>query len=77
MERRRFLSLAGAALVGATFDPERLLWVPGRKAIFDLHVPTRSVWNYSNYSKFDPTLTSIAVQYSRMMRVNAILLGRS
>lgn len=26
--------MLGAALAGATLDPERLLWVPGRKAIF-------------------------------------------
>lgn len=37
MNRRRFLSLLGIAAAGAVaaeFDPERLLWVPGAKAIF-------------------------------------------
>lgn len=34
MNRRGFLQTLGAALVGATLDPERLLWVPGQKTIF-------------------------------------------
>jgi hypothetical protein len=33
LNRRGFLGLLGAALVGATLDPERLLWVPGQKVI--------------------------------------------
>lgn len=33
MNRRRFLSLFGAAAAGAVLDPERLLWVPGAKTI--------------------------------------------
>ncbi len=35
MNRRLFLS----ALAGAVLDPERLLWVPGRKRIFVPPVP--------------------------------------
>lgn len=34
MNRRAFLSTLGAALAGATLDPERLLWRPGAKTIF-------------------------------------------
>ena len=34
MNRRRFLSTLGLAAAGLAFDPERLLWVPGRKKIF-------------------------------------------
>lgn len=33
MNRRGFLSFLGAAVAGATLDPERLLWVPGAKLI--------------------------------------------
>lgn len=33
LNRRGFLSLLGAAVSGAVLDPERLLWVPGRKTI--------------------------------------------
>jgi hypothetical protein len=38
MHRRRFLSLLGMAAPAMALDPERLLWVPGRVAIFDLGV---------------------------------------
>lgn len=34
MNRRAFLSTLAAALTGAALDPERLLWVPGKKTIF-------------------------------------------
>lgn len=34
MNRRAFLTTLGAALAGATLDPERLLWRPGVKTIF-------------------------------------------
>lgn len=34
MNRRAFLGSLAAALVGATFDPERLLWVPGQRTFF-------------------------------------------
>lgn len=33
MNRRGFLSFLGAAITGATLDPERLLWRPGAKVI--------------------------------------------
>jgi hypothetical protein len=33
MNRRGFLSFLGAAVAGATLDPERLLWKPGAKTI--------------------------------------------
>jgi hypothetical protein len=34
MNRRSFLRLAGVAAAGFALDPERLLWVPGRKTFF-------------------------------------------
>lgn len=34
MNRRGFLSALLGAVTGAAFDPERALWVPGRKKIF-------------------------------------------
>lgn len=33
MNRRGFFGLLAGAIAGATLDPERLLWVPGRKLI--------------------------------------------
>ncbi len=33
MNRRGFLGMWGAAIAGATLDPEELLWVPGKKLI--------------------------------------------
>jgi len=33
MNRRGFLGFLGAAIAGATLDPERLLWEPGKKLI--------------------------------------------
>lgn len=40
MNRRSFLARLStglaAAVAGATIDPERLLWIPGQKAVFDL-----------------------------------------
>ena len=44
MDRRSFLSMLGVG-VAATFDPERLLWVPGVKTIFipKPYVPTTFV----------------------------------
>lgn len=33
-DRREFLRVFGAAAAAAVLDPERLLWVPGRKTIF-------------------------------------------
>ena len=34
MNRRHFLQFAAAATAGLVLDPERLLWVPGKKTIF-------------------------------------------
>lgn len=41
MNRRGFLGALGAAIAGATLDPERELWVPGKKLISipRVHVP--------------------------------------
>lgn len=42
MRRRDFL---GALLAGAVMDPERLLWVPGRKKIFIPPAPRVLSWD--------------------------------
>ena len=34
MNRRRFLGLTVAGAAGMLLDPERLLWVPGKKYVF-------------------------------------------
>lgn len=41
MKRRTFLGALGALVGGMVLDPERALWVPGQKKIFDLgqHAP--------------------------------------
>lgn len=36
MRRRTFLSVLGTLAGGMMFDPERALWIPGQKKIFDL-----------------------------------------
>lgn len=36
MNRRGFLSVFGLGAAGLVLDPERLLWVPGARRIFDL-----------------------------------------
>lgn len=41
MERRTFLRTLALAAAGVTFDPERLLWVPGQKTIFIPSAPIR------------------------------------
>lgn len=43
MNRRGFLGFIGAALAGATLDPERLLWEPGKKII---SIPTVSLGDF-------------------------------
>ena len=35
MNRRHFVTALTAATAGFTLDPERLLWVPGKKTYFD------------------------------------------
>ncbi len=42
MTRRGFFAALISAVAGATLDPERLLWVPGRKTIFI--PPSRNVF---------------------------------
>lgn len=45
MTRRSFLTAATAALAGAVLDPERLLWVPGRRTYFDFGaLPPVDLW---------------------------------
>lgn len=40
ISRRAFFARASAAAIGAmTLDPERLLWVPGQRAYFDIVSP--------------------------------------
>lgn len=34
MNRRSFLSLVGSGVAGLALDPERALWVPGRRSFF-------------------------------------------
>ena len=41
MNRRAFLALVASGVAGLTLDPERLLWVPRQKTIFDLWTPPR------------------------------------
>ena len=43
MNRRRFLSLLGLAAPVMALDPERALWVPGEKTIFDLGARPRGI----------------------------------
>jgi hypothetical protein len=43
VNRRGFLGLLGAAVAGATFDPELALWVPGRKSYFDIIRPRNTL----------------------------------
>jgi hypothetical protein len=44
MKRRLFLQSLAAAVTGAVFDPERLLWVPGQKTfVFVTKPPVRCV----------------------------------
>ena len=44
--RRDFLKAASAAAIGAacgamSYDPEKLLWVPGSRSFFEIHRPVR------------------------------------
>ena len=45
MTRRGFLQLSSAAIAAFTLDPERLLWVPGQKRIFDLYTVPELQWS--------------------------------
>lgn len=54
MNRRAFLAaLAGGVAAGASLDPERLLWVPGRKLI---SIPKPQVLSLRLLAYFDPYL---------------------
>ncbi len=44
--RRGFLGFLGAAIAGATLDPERLLWEPGKKLI---SIPTLPDYGYADW----------------------------
>lgn len=46
MRRRGFLGALGAAIAGATLDPERALWEPGKKLI---SIPAPRVWPALNF----------------------------
>lgn len=41
MNRRQLLALLGPAAAGAALDPERVLWEPGTRVVFDLWTPRR------------------------------------
>ena len=48
MNRRHFLSSLSALSVGMLLDPERALWVPGRRTYFDIvrafpHMPLMAI----------------------------------
>lgn len=44
MNRRAFLASLAATVAGASFDPERLLWVPGQRTYF---LPP--IWRYAPF----------------------------
>ncbi len=52
MNRRDFLGFLGAAIAGATLDPERLLWEPGKKLIsIPASVAANNYGLYGNYMR--------------------------
>lgn len=54
MNRRGFLGAIAAAVAGATLDPDRALWVPGRKLI-SIPAPLRggeNIFNADNPGNF-------------------------
>jgi hypothetical protein len=61
MNRRSFFGLITAGLAAAA-DPERLLWVPGRKLIsIPKAIPDFPVSNYPRYLTFDVPLGGFQV----------------
>ena len=50
MNRRAFLSMVAAGMAGSVLDPERLLWVPGKKTIFlpSIQQPVGMTFTLSN-----------------------------
>lgn len=53
MNRRGFLGAIGAALAGATLDPERLLWRPGAKVI-SIARPIVQRWSLNTSNAMQP-----------------------
>ncbi len=46
MNRRSFLSAAFASVAALAFDPEKLLWVPGKKLI---SIPAPSMFDHDEF----------------------------
>ena len=46
MDRRSFIGSLAALAAGMALDPERALWVPGRRTYFDTHVPQPQYVDY-------------------------------
>lgn len=75
LNRRGFLSLFSAAAATAVVDPERLLWVPGRKSI---SIPKPRVWKVGDTiqikrpmrfdSLYGPPIRTILFSYEEMMK---------
>lgn len=59
MNRRGFLGFLGAAIVGATLDPEKAIWEPGRKLI---SIPRVSTVGTFNALYIRPAMEQIAAQ---------------
>ena len=47
MDRRKFIQMIAAGSIAATFDVEKLLWLPGEKKIF---IPSPQIVNPSDIS---------------------------
>jgi hypothetical protein len=76
MSRRGFL----AALAGAALDPERLLWVPGRKLISipeaDISAEWRKGYGPPSLNRFAP-ISEVDAYLNRMlsMQIETVLAG--
>lgn len=60
MNRRHFLGSLAALSAGMALDPDKLLWVPGRKTYFDIVRPTSLeaasgtfIWNPNQFTAFE------------------------
>ncbi len=65
MNRRGFLGVLAAAVAGTAFDPERALWVPGRKLISipkEFHCPIAFNPQFSVEFEFSDPLYSATMQ---------------
>lgn len=49
MHRRTFLTSLAALTAGMALDPERALWVPGRRTYFDLGATAPEPWMFVGY----------------------------